>query len=148
MQWIAIIVMAGMMFLTFADVAGRYVFNKPINGAYELTEYAMAIVIGFGIAYCAVQKGHVTIDLITTRFPKRAQAIIDSVTGFICLGLSVLIVWKYIEFIPDIYHSGRESVILGIPYYPFVAIVTLGLLSLTVVLLTHFIEFIYKAVKH
>jgi TRAP-type C4-dicarboxylate transport system permease small subunit len=34
-----------MMFVTAVDVVGRYVFNKPLNGGFELTEMMLAALI-------------------------------------------------------------------------------------------------------
>ena len=55
---IAMGILAAMMFLTATDVILRYIFNRPISGAYELIEYMMAILIPFALAYCALQGSH------------------------------------------------------------------------------------------
>ena len=47
-----------MMLLTVSDVFMRYVFTQPIKGSVELTEYLMAVVGFFGLAWCAIKKGH------------------------------------------------------------------------------------------
>ena len=149
-QWmhsIGIGVLVAMMFLTFSDVFLRYVFNRPIEGAYELTEYMMAIVVGFGLAYCAMKKGHISIELVVQHFPQRAQAIIDTITYFIGLVLFALITWQYFQHVPASFESGRVSVILYLPMYPFVAAVLLGSAALTLALLTQFAESLSKAVK-
>ena len=69
-------VLAVMMFLTATDVTLRYVFNRPIPGAFELTEFLMATLVAFALAYTQVHKGHINVDLIISRFPPRAQAVI------------------------------------------------------------------------
>ena len=38
-----------MMLLTFADVLGRYVFNTPLRGAFEITELALLSLIFAGL---------------------------------------------------------------------------------------------------
>ena len=141
------VILAAMMFLTFADVFLRYVFNRPITGSYELTEYMMVIVIGFGIAYCAVVKGHITIDIVVSRFPKRAQAIVDSTTCLIGLGLFYLITWQAAVHLKGHFEGGIASVVLLIPTFPFIAALTLGSAMFTLVLLTHFVEFLSQAVR-
>ena len=45
LRFVAMTVLAGMMFLTAADVILRYIFNRPVTGAYELIEFLMAILI-------------------------------------------------------------------------------------------------------
>lgn len=69
--------LALMMFLTGTDVTLRYIFNRPIAGAYELTELMMVILVFWGLSYTQLEKGHVAIELVFSRLPKTAQAIVD-----------------------------------------------------------------------
>ena len=144
---VGVSVLAVMMFLTFADVFLRYVFNRPILASHELTLYMMAILVAFGLAYCAVLKGHVAIDLVVSHFPPRTQAIIDSVTCIISLGLFSLITWQGAIYTMDKLVSGHESEVLEIPIYPFIGVVTLGSLVLCLVLISHLFEFLSQAVR-
>ena len=45
--------LTAMMFLTVTDVILRYIFNRPLAGAFEMAEYMMAVLVSFGIVYCA-----------------------------------------------------------------------------------------------
>jgi len=139
--------LALLMFLTFADVAGRYFFRKPITGTYENTEFMLAIIVGLSIAYTATKKEHISIDLVVSRLPSRAQAIIDSITCLISLGLFFLITWQYVLQTTTIYGSKWSTMILYIPYYPFYGVVTIGIAMLTIVLLTQCVEYISQAVS-
>ena len=69
-----------MVLTTVVDVFLRYLFNSPILGSYELTEFMMAILVFGSVAYTMVVKGHVTVDLVITRLPARAQAILECIT--------------------------------------------------------------------
>ena len=140
-------VLAVMMLLTASDVILRYVFNRGIPGSFELTEYMMAIVVAFGLAYCAVKKGHVKVDLVVARFPQRAQAIIDSVTGLLGLGLFSFITWQCCIYIKVQFASKIASSVLYIPAFPFVAVVAFGSALLTLVLLADFLDFLSRTVK-
>jgi len=62
-----------MMLLTTVDVGGRYLFQAPIMGVYELTEFMMVCVVFFSLAYTQSRKGHVEVDILVGRFPKRVQ---------------------------------------------------------------------------
>ncbi len=69
----------GMMILTFVDVAGRYVFNSPIYGAYEIIYLMMPALIFLAMPLLCFREGHVTIDLLDGFVPKglkRIQAIV------------------------------------------------------------------------
>lgn len=140
-------VLALMMFLTAGDVTLRYIFNRPIVGAFDLTEYMMAIMVSFGLAYCALMKGHVSVDLVVSRFPKRVQAVIDAVTGLLSLGLFSIITWQCFVNVKLQYSSGFTSTVLLIPVFPFAGLVGIGSAMLTLVLLTDLLETLSLMVK-
>lgn len=144
---IAMGTVAAMMFLTATDVILRYVFNRPIGGAYELIEYMMAILIPFGLAYCALQGGHVSVDLLVSRFPKKIQSIIGTITTLFCLGLFLLITWQNVIYIKEHFESNLTSAVLLIPVYPFVAAVAIGSAALCLVLVLDFLNYLSEAVE-
>jgi TRAP-type C4-dicarboxylate transport system permease small subunit len=140
-------VLALMMFLTASDVILRYAFNRPIVGDYDLTEYMMAILVSFGLAYCAFMKGHVRVDLIVNHLPQRLQAVIDSITGLLSIFLFAIITWQSFVYMVILYRSGIESTVLLIPRFPFTGLVCLGSAFLTLVLVVEFIDSLSRAVQ-
>lgn len=147
MHGVGVGVLAVMMFFTGADVTLRYVFNRPIGGSVELTQYMMAIIVAFGLAYCAVMKGHVRVDFAISRFPPRTQAIINSITGLLGFGLFSVATWQLFLYIKELFDSGQSSVVMLIPAFPFVAVVALGGVTLCLVLLADFLDFLSQAVR-
>jgi TRAP-type C4-dicarboxylate transport system permease small subunit len=141
---IGMVCLAVMMLLTTADVFLRYVFDKPITGSYELIQFMMAITVSLGLAYCGLEKGHVTIDVLTSHFPERIQAIIDSIVGFLGLLVAAVMTWQGCIYVLTIGESHLLSSVLLIPVYPFVAIVAFGLALYAIVLVLHLLEFIAK----
>lgn len=115
-----------MMLLTTVDVAGRYLFNKPIIGVFEITEFLVLILIFSFIAYTQSQKGHVSVELLVMQFPRRWQIVIDLITHTICLALMALIMWMGIKRALHLKVVGETSPNLGVPTYPFVYFLALG----------------------
>ena len=140
-------VLAALMVLTAGDVTLRYVFNRPIVGSYDLTEYMMAIIVSFGLAYCAFFKGHVRVDLVVSHFSQRAQAVIDSITGLLSVILFSVITWQSFVYMQLLSASGLKSTVLLIPRFPFAGLVCLGSAFLTLVLLANLLEFLSKVVR-
>jgi TRAP-type transport system small permease protein len=138
---IAAAVLALMMFLTATDVLLRYVFNRPLPGAYELVEYMMALIVPFSIVYCAEQKSHVAVDLIMDHMPRRFQKYAAIGVTLITLAFTVLITWQNILYIGETYASKVTSAVLLIPAYPFVAPVAIGIGSVAVILLVQLREY-------
>lgn len=142
---IAMTILAAMMFLIAMDVILRYIFNRPVTGAFELVEYMMAILIPFGIAYCALRNGHVSVDLVVSRFSRKTQSIVGSITTLLGLGLFLLITWHNIIYIKMNFASKLTSAVLLIPVYPFIAAVAIGSGTLCLVLVVDFLNYLSKA---
>jgi TRAP-type C4-dicarboxylate transport system permease small subunit len=78
-----------MMLVTCADVAGRYLFNRPIQGAFELTEMLLAAMIFTALPLVTVRDEHVTVDLFDTVTPDwllRVQHVLACMIGVVCTG--------------------------------------------------------------
>jgi len=147
LKGIAMGVLFIMMLLTASDVIFRYVFNRPIAGSIELTEFMMATMVSFGIAYCAVLGGHVSVDVVVSLLPKKTRTIIDTITTFLSLGLFLLITWQSVIYIKEVFHSGLESPVLLLPVYPYIGAVAIGFGALCLVLLLNFFQLLSKVVK-
>lgn len=115
-----------MMCLTIADVAGRYLFNSPILGAFELTEFLVLILIFSFLAYAQSHKAHINVDLFMMFFPKKLRNIIELFNHIACLAIMILITWTGLENALEIMDAGEASPNLALPSYPFVFFLVLG----------------------
>lgn len=140
-------VLALMMLLTAMDVSLRYLFNRPIPGSFELTAFMMAIVVSFGLAYTAVVRGHVNVELVVSRLPQRAQAVINSITGLISLGLFSLITWQCIMQAKTLFLGKLASEVLYIPVFPFLLVTGFGFAVLGLAFLVNLLNSVTQAVK-
>lgn len=138
--------LALMMFLTVVDVALRYAFNRPLAGAFELVGYMMAILVPFSIAYCAQRKGHISVDLVMSRFPKKVGTVADIITTFISLVFAVVIAWQNVLYFFEVKASGLTSSVLHIPEFPFIAPTAIAFAVFALILVVHLIEF-FSGVK-
>src|SRR5213595_1297312 len=69
----ASVLLFGMMVLTFFDVVGRYLLNRPIRGAFEVTELGLLILIFAGLPLVSHADEHVTMDFIDRILPSRMR---------------------------------------------------------------------------
>jgi TRAP-type C4-dicarboxylate transport system permease small subunit len=115
-----------MMCLTAADVLGRYVFNKPITGTFELTEFMVLILIFSFLANAQAKKAHITVDLILSRFPKTFRDYVEVFNHIISLVLMILIAWIGAQRALELKEVAEASPNLGIPIYPFAFFLVLG----------------------
>lgn len=124
-----------MMMLTFVDVIGRYLFNSPVPGGFELTEMMLATLIFLGLPLVTADQGHVSVDLFDTLVPKTIQpyqmALVD-IVGAVAMGVMA---WRLWLFADRIYGYGDTTAMLEIPYAPLVYLMAVMSTLATLVLL-------------
>ena len=67
LKTIMAIVMFMMMAITAVDVAGRYLFNAPISGGFEIVQYLMAFVVFAALPLTTASNGHLSVSLVEGR---------------------------------------------------------------------------------
>jgi TRAP-type C4-dicarboxylate transport system permease small subunit len=105
-----------LMLITAADVVARDVFNHPIPGTVELSQYMLAVFILLGLAYTQQVKAHVAVSLFTSRLPRFTQLILSIVASLLCLFISCIIAWQ--GWVVGI-EEKTVSDMLRVPQYPF-----------------------------
>ena len=115
-----------LMLLTTADVAGRYFFNSPINGVFDLTHFAVSIMTFLGLAYCGYRGGHVVIELLYDRLPAAARRILNRVINLAGCVLFALISWRTAVQSIDVREMGEASQMMEIPLFPLYFLVAFG----------------------
>jgi TRAP-type C4-dicarboxylate transport system permease small subunit len=83
-----------LMCLTTADVVLRYVFNRPINGAYEISEILMLSAVFLGMGYTQLFHEHVNADLFVNRLSEHTKLILETALFFPALFIYGLLVWR------------------------------------------------------
>lgn len=86
------------MALTFADVLGRYLFNSPIRGAFELTEMAMGLLVFGALPLVTLRREHVVDAILFDRMPdavRRVLAVAFDLLGAAVCGLMAWRMWLY-----------------------------------------------------
>ena len=126
LAYLGAVALLGMMLLTTADVAGRYIFNKPIMGAFELTEFMVLILIFSFLAQAQSEKTHVSVDLFFSRLPKKLRILMSLFNHIICLVLMGLIAWMSAVRAIELKTFAEASSNLQIPKYPFAFFVVIG----------------------
>lgn len=135
-----------MMLLIVGNILGRK-FWKPIYGTFDFVGFLGAILVAFAIAYCAVKKGHIEVEMVVARLPERAQGIIGSITHTLSLGIFSLITWQCIVLANDMRRSGELSMTALVPSYPYIYAIAFGCALLCMVILVDIIKSLVKAVK-
>jgi TRAP-type C4-dicarboxylate transport system permease small subunit len=149
MAIIAACVLAVMMLLTAVDVSGRYFFNKPIVGAWELIGLLLVCAGTWGFAYCQIQKHHIRVTFFFERFPSRLQAIFDSLAYLLGLGACSLICWQSLIMVKEYILLGDKGVsyTLAVVLWPFMLMLAIGAGMLAAQFLVDLLHSLAKAVR-
>jgi len=136
-----------MVLITVVDVFLRYVLNRPILGSYELTQFMMAILVFASVGYTMTVKGHVIVDLATTRLSQRAQALIECITSLLGAILFAIVTWRNVLQAGIAWRRHDVSAELFITTSPFILFVAVGIAVLSLVLVVQFIQSLAKAIR-
>ena len=117
-NFIAGLVILGLMFLGVAQVLGRKVFNFPVRGYVDLVEFAMVVFAFLAISYCQKLGGHVRMEFIIGRFHGRLLWFLEIIGMLIgVFVISVLLYYSYEHFLRA-WTIGDSSMDIEIPIWP------------------------------
>lgn len=83
-----------LMLLVTADVVGRYVFNSPLPGTFEISESAMVFVVFLAFAHAEARGQNIRISLLTSRLSLHQQAFFEVLAALAGMFLFGLIGWQ------------------------------------------------------
>lgn len=102
-------------FLTVISVMGRYLFDAPIPGDFELVETACALAVFSFLPYCQLQKGNVLVDFFTYRLSPRKRGLLDSLSALIYTAIAVLLTWRLWVGGLDLLRTNEQTIVLQVP---------------------------------
>jgi TRAP-type C4-dicarboxylate transport system permease small subunit len=109
-----------MMVLTFFDVVGRYLLNKPIRGAFEITELGLVVLIFAGLPLVSHADEHVTMDFIDRILPDRVARLWVRAMHAICAAIMFFLAWQVWIKANRIAGYADTTDVLRVPIGPFV----------------------------
>jgi TRAP-type C4-dicarboxylate transport system permease small subunit len=137
------IAVLSLMSLATGNVVLR-IFHMPYRGAYEIVSFLGAVVIAFALAYTQKRKGHIVVDILTEKFPKKLNRVLDAINYFVTLIFFSVITWQTFIWGMKIWESNEVSETLKVIYYPFVFAVSLGFAVLSFTLLVDLLQTFQK----
>lgn len=114
------------MLLVVANVVLRTLFNKPILGALEYASLLFAPTVGFSLALCAANNGHIAISLLVERLQPRVRFWIDGLIGVVTVIFLGTCTWGLILYARTTAASRLVALTTQTPVYPFIGLVALG----------------------
>ena len=144
---LGLIVLMAMVLLVVYDVASRRLFNRPLSFSFELIEILLVAVVFFALVYTTSLQRHISVDVLTSRFPPKVQTIINRATDFITVVIFGLIGWRSLIQAAHIRDIGNVTGVLRIPVYPFNYVVAFGSIIAALLILVSLINSMIGAAK-
>ena len=116
----ASLILLAMMLLTFVDVVARYVFNRPVRGAFEVTELMLVVLIFAGLPLVSFTDEHPLMDFIDSLLTSRAQRLLERSVQMVCAAVMFLLAWLIWLKADRIWGYRDATDVLRIVYGPFV----------------------------
>lgn len=132
----------GMALAIVWGVVKRYLLSSPEPWSFEISTYLLLAAVFLGAAYTQIKRGHVSVDLLTSRLPEKIRATLDVVTLSLALIFCSILLWKSSELAWRAYHlNWKSSSSLALPLFPTYVLLPIGYgllcLSILVMLTQH-----------
>jgi TRAP-type C4-dicarboxylate transport system permease small subunit len=125
-----------MMLLTTADAGGRYLFNRPILAAYELTtNYLMVAAIFLAMPYTYRQGANIRVTFLVERLGRGARLAVNHVVQLVSILYCAALVVATFQQARHMLATNTTFVTLDLPLWPAHLIVSIGLFFTTLLML-------------
>jgi TRAP-type C4-dicarboxylate transport system permease small subunit len=114
-------------FSDFFLVIGRFLFNRPIHGVTEITEFFMVSLLYFTLPYTQALKAHINVEIFTLHYSPRNRLVSGVLTYFLGLFVFALITWQGIKSAADAWKIQEVTFgLLELPLFPAKILVPIG----------------------
>ena len=132
---VAGVALVAMMSIVVCNIISRSIY-KPIFGTYEIVRYLGLVIATFGLAFTQFERGHIGVDILTSRLKERVRAAVDAINNLFLIALSALVTWQAVLYALKLWRTGTLSPTLALPLHVFLfmlafSFVTLGLVCLS-----------------
>lgn len=142
--FIAGLALVAMMLVTVYDIVLRFFFHRSMAGAFEITEFTLAIMAPLALIYCEKKRHHISVDLVVQFFPQKVQLVFDLVVSLLAASIYVLTAWQcWINIFENRIDQLTSPVLLWW-VWPFIIPCAAGFFLLFLLLLDHVLKVIIK----
>jgi TRAP-type C4-dicarboxylate transport system permease small subunit len=120
-------ILLAMMALTVVDVVARYVFNRPLRGAFEVTELLLLVLIFAGLPLVSLADEHAVMDFVDRVLTGRGRRVLVGAVQAVSAAFMFLLAWLTWLKADRIWAYRDATDVLRIVYGPFVYFMAVAL---------------------
>jgi TRAP-type C4-dicarboxylate transport system permease small subunit len=113
--WTGSAVLVSVAVVTVLSVIGRYLFNRPIEGDYELVEIGMAVAIFLYFPYTHLTGSNIVAEFFTHKVPERGRKVLETVHDAIFGAVAALFTWRLALGCIRKFQENDTTMLLAIP---------------------------------
>ncbi len=141
LQGSIILLLAGMTISIILQVFFRYVINRPLIWPEELARMLMIWSIFLASFYALIEGGHIGLEFVMQKFPKRVARIFDIISHLLMLGFLLIMVVKGVESTIAVADEYTPTLVISTAI-PYASMPASGFLMMIVV-----IKFLFDDIK-
>ncbi len=123
-----------LLFMTVGDVLGRFLFNHPIPGTFEVTKILFALSVFFSMPVSQYNGENLGITLLYDRFPLRIKGVLDFIGSTVSIATFSVAFLQTLKYASRMQRSNTVTSVLRMPMYPWIYLASVGLVMLVLVL--------------
>ena len=144
----AMLALSIMTVIVTGDVILRYVFNAPSKWVVEISSYLLVVIVMMGLAYTQKRRGHISVDIITSRLPKTVRPWVDLVTLVTVFVLTVILIYLTAgDFWTSIQLKTVSDSVMAFPLAPWQVFIPIGLAVLALLLIREIYTGVVKILR-
>lgn len=139
--------LASIVLIALIDVVGSKWLKWPLPGSTEITAFLQVVAIAAGLAFSKIDGRHIRVGFLIDRLSGWGKAALEIFSSILGLGLFVVVGWTAYNYGLGLFHSGTETLLLGIPHYPFAFWIALSCIPICCVIVIDLLSSIGKMLK-
>jgi TRAP-type C4-dicarboxylate transport system permease small subunit len=137
-RWAAIIGMTialAVSLMVVWSILSRALFDKPIPGDIELTQFGIALAISLALPWCQLQRANIIVDFFTAKSSEKTLGFLDTCGAVLIAAMYFLLAWRTSVGAQSAKEAVESTMILALPMWWIYASLAPGLLLAAVIAL-------------
>ena len=134
-SWMGMLTVFLLLAITVGDVVGRFFFNHPIPGTFELSKLFFALSVFFSLSLSQYLGENLGITLIYDKLPKVIRGLLDFIAAFLSIATFSVAFYQILKYAARMKSSHTVTSVLRLPLYPWIYVASIGIVILVLALL-------------
>ena len=111
------LVLTAMALMSMWSIVGRWLFNSPLMGDFELVQLMTVMAVSLTLPYTQWARGHVIVDFFTAKAPASVRKPLDVVALLMMATVAGLVAYRSYLGAVDAYENFEMSMMWGLPLW-------------------------------